>query len=187
MKNFETESFAAEEPEEEKERTFQQYIENLHLSPEDFQKDILDVASGQSEFAAWAREHNAAKNIISIDSHPEGEFLDKKSAHALAEELPFADKSFDLVLSHCAIPIVYSRDYESVEIQDKRTREIMEREIEAGLSEMLRVLRPEGELRFNAIPGGTDDDYEVFQDFRSAFDQILSKLEKEQIRCNDNF
>ena len=126
---------------------FREYFDNLKLKPEDFtdkdfkDKEILDIGSGSAQFAKWAKEHKLNANIYSLD--PKAEFShQEKVVKAKSEALPFKDESFDLILSYASIPQVFSgKEYQ------KNGHDLIIRSIE----EMLRVLRPEGEVRFGPV------------------------------------
>ncbi|MEK7172709.1 MAG: methyltransferase domain-containing protein, partial [Patescibacteria group bacterium] len=80
-------------------------MEDLKLSPEDFDKKILDVGSGSGQFAKWAKEHNVSSQIFSLE--PKQESKEKiKSVKGVAEAIPFQNEVFDLVVSNASIPNV---------------------------------------------------------------------------------
>lgn len=132
---------AEQEPlNDEKEDIFHGYIEHLELSPEDLSKKILDVGSNTGEFAKWAKEHSVSSGIVSLDPQA----IVKKSpqgVRGVAEAIPFADGSFELVLAHASIPNLYSEEEpEAVEIK-----------VRESLNEMLRVVQSGGEVRIGPV------------------------------------
>ena len=93
---------------------YQQYVDELKLSPEDLGKKILDVGADFGHFAETAKQKGYS-DIYSIDiEHPGDKYhLDAnvglgggKMVVADAFELPFKDESFDLAISFCAMPNV---------------------------------------------------------------------------------
>ena len=90
------------------EEVFRRYVENLDLSPEDFEGKTLDVGADAAQFEKWAREHNVSQNIYSLEASPK-EQKGTRIVKGLVEELPFRDEEFDLVISHFAIPNVITR------------------------------------------------------------------------------
>ncbi len=128
-------------------------MEDLDLTPEDLRKKILDVGSGSSDFARYAREHNLGSEIYGIDETNwetlDGKIkIDKKHfAIAKAEAIPFDDNSFDLVVAHASVPGAYAH---TVDRRFKKPpwQQIGDKVIE-NLLEMLRVTKPGGEIRFS--------------------------------------
>lgn len=179
MRNFE--GIPKIEMEKNKEETFKEYVRSLDLTPEDFNKKILDVGSGASEFAAWAKERGVSNNIYSMDIHPgildennkttPGVLESERSVVANAEQIPFKDESFDLLISNASVPHMY------YEYQSDEDPKIMEEKIRNTLSEMVRLTKPGGEIRLNPILDGNI--YPVFKKFRKSFDKILGDIANE--------
>jgi ubiquinone/menaquinone biosynthesis C-methylase UbiE len=119
------------------EEVFRSYMEDLDLKPEDFKGKILDVGAGTAQFAKWARDHHVSDQIYSLDER--GDRLHKeKSVVGRAEQLPFADNSFDLIVSDGAIPnVVFSVEG-----------------IVQSLLEMWRVIKPGHEIRLARVLNG---------------------------------
>ncbi|MDD4062372.1 MAG: class I SAM-dependent methyltransferase [Candidatus Pacebacteria bacterium] len=143
-------------------KVFDEYVESLNLSLEDFNKDILDVGSGFSEFAKYARENNISSSVFSLDPIRKMEETEK-SVKGIVEKLPFRDESFDLIISHCAIPNIFIGE-------DLR-------KIEASFLEMMRVLKKNGEIRLGNVLKG--DIYPNQRDFVLNLNQTLDKLKEE--------
>lgn len=139
MEKFEREPSIRDETDEE---VFQAYMEDLRLTPEDFDKKILDVGAGAAQFATWAKEHRVSSEIYSLE--PQKEYLAEKdkSVVARAETMPFADESFDLVVSNGAIPNIYI---------DQRNADVVKEKVTNSLHEMVRVIRPGGEIRLARV------------------------------------
>ncbi len=49
------------------EEVFQRYVEDLQLTPEDFEKYILDAGANSAQFAKWAKEHGVSSEIYSLE------------------------------------------------------------------------------------------------------------------------
>ena len=130
------------------EEVFRAYMEDLRLTPEDFNKKLLDVGAGAAQFAKWAKEHGVSQEIYSLE--PRGGYISEKekSVAARAEAIPFADESFDLVVSNAAIPNMYIGEWSTGMIKGK---------IKNSLQEMVRVLKPGGEIRLARVLIGKKD------------------------------
>jgi SAM-dependent methyltransferase len=93
-------------------------------------KNALDVGCGEGRFCRMLKQH--AVEVTGIDPTPNLIAAARRRdaagiyIEAPAEELPFADKSFDLVVSYLAL----------IDIPD----------LQAGIREMARVLKPHGAL-----------------------------------------
>ncbi len=139
------------------EKTVREYLSNLGLSVTDLQgKKILDVGSGAGAFVRFANQNGA--DAIGLDN---GNNLDPvvieniektKTPFVLGEanQMPFDDSVFDLVVSHAAIPNIASENFKketgprkewAVSKEDDQQRRI------ASLKEMLRVVTESGEVR----------------------------------------
>lgn len=144
MEKFEQfEEFGEEEQQiDPPEQIFHSYVEKLRITPEDLKKNILDVGAGGAGFAKWAKEQGIADKIYSLE--PREEVLTKrdKSIAALAENIPFRDESFDLVISVFAIPNIYLDEGSADEIKEK---------VKNSFNEMVRVLKPGGEIRLASV------------------------------------
>lgn len=137
MEKFEREPSIGDKTDEE---AFQAYMEDLRLTPEDFSKKILDIGAGSAQFAKWAKEHGVSSQIYSLE--PTQSLAEKeKGVKGLAEKIPFAEESFDLVVSVAAIPNVYLGE---------AGPGVKEKVLES-LSEMVRVLKNGGEIRLARV------------------------------------
>jgi ubiquinone/menaquinone biosynthesis C-methylase UbiE len=135
------------------EEIFQSYVEDLRLSPEDFNKKILDVGAGSAQFAKWAKEHGVSSNITSLEIRP-GALIEKhKAVVGSAENLPFADSSFDMVVSCYSMPHATPYDYGGDSNLD-----LFRQKVSDILSEMLRVTTETGEIRLAGVPLGAGFD-----------------------------
>lgn len=159
------------------ESIFQKYVEDLQLSPEDFNKRILDVGAGSAQFAKWAKEHNVSSKIFSLEASSSLLLKEKsKSIFGLAQDMPFENNTFDLVVSLNAIPGVFSG--EKYPGGEKYSKEELKKNIKSSFSEMLRVAKLGGEIRI----GGMFDKgiNENQRRLRSTFDEVINELKKEQ-------
>lgn len=141
----------------ESEEVFQKYMEELELKPEDFDKKILDLGAGNAEFAKWAKEHGVSSEIYSLDIRDKMREKDR-SVIGDANELPFKNESFDLVVSTCAIP-----------------NTIEASQIERTLLETIRVIKPGGEVRLAKVLEG--EKYEPQRIKKQELNEVLEKLE----------
>ncbi len=159
-KSFETKKISAEE------ETFKSYFYDLELKPEDFNKIILDVGAGEAEFAKYAKDHNISSQIYSLESFQE--MLEKeKSLVGYAEEIPMPNESFDLIVSNGAIPNIYLGEKD------------VEEKVKKSFSEMLRVLKDEGEIRLARVLIGNK--YENQKVLANTIEEVLKKLEENSV------
>jgi ubiquinone/menaquinone biosynthesis C-methylase UbiE len=159
-KSFETKKTSVEE------ETFKSYFYDLELKPEDFNKIILDVGAGEAQFAKYAKDHNIGSQIYSLE--PFQEMLEKeKSLVGYAEEIPMPDESFDLIISNGAIPNIYLGEKD------------VEEKVKKSFSEMLRVLKNEGEIRLARVLVGNK--YENQKILANITEEVLKKLEENNV------
>lgn len=145
------------------EEVFQAYMEDLKLSPEDFDKKILDVGSGPGKFAKWAKEHHESSEIYSLEPfHKSDE--PTKSIQGFAENLPIKSETFDLVVSNGSIPNVFLG--ENPETLNKKVRN--------SLFELMRVIKPGGEIRLGRVLKG--EVYKSQKRLVSVLDKTLEEI-----------
>ncbi|MDQ5954381.1 MAG: hypothetical protein QG583_309 [Patescibacteria group bacterium] len=145
------------------EEKFKEYVEDLQLKPEDFQKTILDVGAGDASFAKWAKDHEVSSDIYSLepsDEIPEGD----KNLKGNAEQIPLSDESIDLVVSVAALPNIYLGEKDP------------EKKVSQSFSEMLRVLKSKGEIRLTRVLMGTK--YESQRKLTTAVEKSLKELQE---------
>lgn len=150
------------------EDTFREYMEDLDLTPKDFDKKILDVGSGSGQFAKWAKEHGVSSEIYSVDRSADSNEHDK-SVKGSVESMPYKDGAFDLVVSHAAIPQIF------VGLEFKNIRE---EKIRESISEMLRVVKLSGEVRFGPTIVDSKDPWR--QNFQNTLNSVLDELKTAQ-------
>ncbi len=147
------------------EEVFQNYMEDLKLLPEDFEKRILDVGSGSSQFAKWAKDHHVSSQIFSLE--PKQEPQEKtKSVLGKAEAIPFQNEAFDLVVSNASIPNVFLGE----------RPEMVREKVRDSLFELMRVTKPGGEIRLGRVLKG--EIYESQKGLVSALDETLEELQQ---------
>lgn len=148
-------------PEDNGEAYFQKYLDDLRLSREDLKGKILDVGSGNSALALFAKKKNVSSEIYSIDpwSIPKEK---TKFVIGAAEALPFKDNSFDLIISNCAIPNIFFAEKDGL----KRMHD--------SLMDMMYALKPGGEIRLGNVLRGRL--YPHQREFTAFFDQMLQQL-----------
>lgn len=105
-------------------------------------KRVLDIGAGSAEFGAAARKQGI--EIISLDRtllDDDGTPPYQKEGYVQgsADKLPFADESFDIVVSHASIPLHAAID---------------RADVNRFLEEIRRVLKPGGECRFGPVGVG---------------------------------
>ena len=161
-----SEKFPKNEPSMENhtdEEVFQNYMEDLKLLPEDFDRKILDVGSGSSQFAKWAKDHHVSSQIFSLE--PKQEPQEKtKSVQGKAEAIPFQNEAFDLVISNASIPNVFLGE---------RPGTVKEK-VRNSLFELMRVTKASGEIRLGRVLKG--EIYESQKELVSALDEVLEEL-----------
>jgi len=121
-------------------RSAHEYVHQLNIRTEDLEsKRVLDLGSGSNlNLARQLPEEGIQAEIISFSpGFYHGKTWDRRAERAdeagtlavagMAEELPFADRSFDTVLAF----------YVTIYLQDSKRIEIV-------ISEMIRVLKPGG-------------------------------------------
>lgn len=119
----------------------QTQFENLGLTPENIHGNVLDIGAGEAEFGKFF----SGKKETSVTS------LDKKSGDGIVQgdvrNLPFSDNTFDLVVSHASIPNIFISFCSESKSPEKETHEA----VSQALSEIIRILKPEGEARLAPI------------------------------------
>lgn len=163
-------------------RGLKSYLRGLNLSPEELRdKKILDVGSGSGRFAEEAKKAGI-ENVYSFDpSLASGAVREKsgergvtsKAVAGQAEEMPFADESFDLVVNNFSLPM-WSESPQAMR---------------QAFAEELRVLRPGGELRLAPVIKIGDEvsahftsegsEEEIFA-FRDAWDEMLEQWRQDK-------
>lgn len=138
------------------------YIEGLGLTNSMMTKYTLDIAAGDSNYASHVGDH-----VISIDSAANSVHqMSMQNAQIDAEDLPFHDDEFEMIISSQGLPFLYHIAYETDEERQARrdetydhtsihdisweknlTRENVESKTSAFLNESLRVLKPGGQIR----------------------------------------
>lgn len=149
----------------------QAQLANLGLSPEQVRGDVLDVGADDAEFARGFAGKEGVK-VTSLDEFvPEG--LEDTVIQGRAENLPFGDCSFDLLVAHASVPNTFLGTFDAA--APKESQETMERSIDRVFGEALRVLRRGGEARFSPIR--LAEDYPPQQALKAAVLASIGKLQ----------
>lgn len=143
--------------ESKEEQTVKEYIQNLGLVGYSLSgKKVLDVGSGAGAFVRFVNQNDG--DAIGVDNG--NNLNDATLSHiektktpfvlAEADDMPFDDSVFDLVVSHAAIPNIASENFKKETGPRKEwavsQEEDQQRRI-ASLKEMLRVVTESGEVR----------------------------------------
>lgn len=151
-------------------RTMEEYFELLHLNSGMISgKKILDIGAGTKRFAKEASELDIGAEIYSVDpiyclsvekmdkqllkSKENIEYIKafntkvvrQRTAAALAEELPFKEKTFDLVISCFCFPM-YANN---------------EQQVRKFFADIARILKRDGEIRLYPVGLGAIKKKEV--------------------------
>jgi ubiquinone/menaquinone biosynthesis C-methylase UbiE len=127
---------------------FARYLKSLHLHEEDLRdKKILDVGAGTGGFAKAVIEKGLSKDIVSIDRLPQTVRGPDESPViiASAQEMPFADNSFDYVVSVDAMP-------HTAFLGQQNFGEAARASVADAIRECVRVVKKGGEIRFGGVP-----------------------------------
>lgn len=175
----------------ETEAVFSKYVELFQLTPEDLQKIILDVGTGNGEFVTHLRSTLGNHNAYGIEKK-------QSVSHGVVDgvfesdglNIPFDPNTFELVTAKHYLPIFFSDPEKS----------------EKAVRELVRVLKPGG--RVVADITTLRDADKAIQDFEKGFwgsgkeservyliknkegtkyfDQILGKLREEGYKVKTN-
>ncbi len=184
-------------PDELNREDYNRYLKDLKLREDDLRhKSILDIGVGRSGFTKYIKDHQITDKVFGITN----DFGLKKikeregTIMGLAEEMPFGDESFDLVVSNTATPNEFTSIlYESLEIVDgertvsQEAVDDLEFVIKNYVSEILRITKKGGEIRLGNIFTDTDPLPEqrlLYQIFVKALEEIA--LEKAQVTIDDD-
>lgn len=108
-----------------------EYVVGLNLQTSSLDnKTILDIGGGKGNFAREVQDKFGKTRVYNLDPHLEKEGTIKQVA-GLAQELPFKNDTFDLIISFFAIPLHI----------EKSSDEII------FFEEIFRTLKPGGQAR----------------------------------------
>jgi ubiquinone/menaquinone biosynthesis C-methylase UbiE len=150
-------------------KTVALYFLHLDLRVNDIlDKKIIDIGSGEGEFKKFLQKTGiSGDKIINFnDSGLNADVVGK------AEELPFQNESFDLVIAHCSVPIMTATlgDY---------------RMIPKSLQEMLRVVRPGGSVKVFPVALVRRDVEDMQREYLQLGSTVLEELENIHKRYPD--
>jgi ubiquinone/menaquinone biosynthesis C-methylase UbiE len=153
---------------------YERYLEELGLSEGDLRdKQILDVGSGTAGFAKAVNERNIGAYVVSVEDNDlreeEPPHTKEGYVRAEAQQLPFADNTFDMVVSVHALPHVAATSkiewgtrtgeteegipvYSGSKADDKKYEQELAASVAQAVRECLRVVKEGGEVRFGGVP-----------------------------------
>lgn len=138
------------------------------------EKLVLDIGSGHGEFVQTARAQGV--HAFGIDTwHPDdSREIDEWSAeqvsassneglsNANAKNVPFPDETFDRLFAHASVPLM-----------GRPTDE----DLVNYISEMKRLIKTEGEIRFGPCPINFEEGYERSRDVQVQFGKLFPDTE----------
>ncbi len=149
------------------------YIQQLDLTHDDFQRKMLDVGGGLGKFAKKSAERDLSSKIYSIDPRQPVEGV-KNSIVGSAEKLPFKDGEFELVVSNAAFPFFVLMDKEIKEQLLAGNSNPAKKKVKEVLEEMLRVLQVKGYIKLGRVTRENTIPHQKI--LESIFDQILEEM-----------
>ncbi len=132
-----------------------EYFDDLELRPELLQnKTALDLGSNEHFFDEYCKEKYNT-HFVALDN--EGIKLGAKHAMGIisdAKQLPFKDESFDLIISHAAMPhILIDFEKEMIEkgILTKKTEKALTQSLLEFFREVYRTVKQKGQIRLSTF------------------------------------
>lgn len=155
-------------------------------------KRSLNIGANMPIFDKYLSLANKDVDAVAMDSISEDENLKLHSPYVIAvsTELPFPNNSFDLIISHAAIPHSYAQKYDDEEltdflsgIPDSDFRRIA---IRTSLEEALRVLKPGGQIRLSTLTE-SEDPYQNarYKIVKTEFEKFAAKHPVTETSYND--
>lgn len=171
----------------------EKYIRDLDLSNEELKMKILDIGGGDGNFAS-----KVGDNVVTVDIDAHN-YLQHSNlvVTAKAEELPFDNEAFELVISSQALPVMYG-----LGLKDKQelvdyipsmndpfshvwvdevvndTKEDVEEKTNKFIDEVLRVLKVGGKAKFAPV-------YLISGEFYGEHFEMLLKILKGKVSKMD--
>lgn len=135
-------------------------------------RDVLEIGAGAGEIGRAAKKRGI--NYTSLEQDPEhwkdSENFSEEMEYvvASAENIPFDDNHFDLILSHAAPPVISSTKAEA----------------SATIKEAVRVLKPGGVFRFGPVylNAAIFEESELFTTEELESDGLSDSEKKDRIR-----
>lgn len=115
------------------EKMFNSYLRTLKLSVEDLRFPLLDVDAHTGGFVTFCRESLNHSDCFGVEPSNHNRGNTEGVVEGNAQSIPFADETFEMIVSKNVMPMFKD--------QFEKAR--------SALDEMLRVLRPGGELIFD--------------------------------------
>jgi len=151
-------------------QVFQEYVNDLKLTTEDLKKKILDVGSGEGQFAKYLRELKINQEVYGLERSRKELSSSEKSVEGEATKLPFKNESFEMVISHESMPTLLYLSEDT------------KKAVKESISEMLRVLKKQGEIRLGPVAMWNKAEAEnasALKETIEAFEQELDSLASE--------
>jgi hypothetical protein len=153
------------------EEYFQDYVETLELTPEDFEKDIIDIGGAEGSFAYYALEHGINDHIATLEPMKTSFYEGIKVFNEPLEHNSVPAESYDLVISNHSMPgYLYDHEHFSYEENVENMKH--------GIDEMLRMVRPRGEVR---VQWSFSKVYEPLRGYAKASLEVIRYLQAKGI------
>jgi SAM-dependent methyltransferase len=163
---------------------FHEYLENLGLTESDLKnKRIVDIGAGMRIFAGHCIRTGINPNVYSVEPNDEvfpeersiptslwtkdvWDAVDRNTARATREALPYEDASFDLALVHGAL--AGGEDHMEGRLEEMKTN------IDSAFDEIARIINAGGEARLFPFYGERYDSWR--KPWKDAIDEKLRDL-----------
>lgn len=133
-------------------KMFNSYIRTLKLSIEDLRFPLLDVGAHTGGFVTFCRDNLGHKDCFGVEPSDRRRGNTEGVAEGSAQSIPFADETFEMIVSKNVMPM-FTDKFE---------------EARNALDEMLRVLKQGGKLIF---------DFSSIEKVQSFFEEYVEQGE----------
>lgn len=137
------------------EKVFNSYLRTLKLSIEDLKFPLLDVGAHTGGFVTFCRDNLGHKDCFGVEPSDYRRGNTEGVVKGDAQSIPFVDETFEMIVSKNVMPM-FKDNFE---------------EARDALDEMLRVLKPEGELFF---------DFSSIEEVQSFFEEDVARGENKE-------
>lgn len=149
------------------------YEESLNIKLTDLKgKKVLDMGGMMGgDFSHRAKEIGI--DLVTLDPQNPYGVRSGKNVKAIMQELPFADESFDVILSHGALPYLPNYEHEYI----------------ALFTDILRVLKPRGKAVLTPLLQNIKESEEfksMIKDMEPFADVSVEKISTENYSRNEN-